>query len=106
MKQKDISLSTVINFNQLAADIHLANHKWWHDLVTGERLDRNKGELLMLTVSEIAEAMEGLRKDLYDDHLPTRKMVEVELADALIRALDFAGGFGLKIDDSVNTGFK
>ncbi|XUM19805.1 hypothetical protein ACRAVF_19255 [Bradyrhizobium oligotrophicum S58] len=38
----------------------------------------------MLIVSEIAEAMEGERKSLMDDHLPHRKMVEVELADTLI----------------------
>lgn len=31
-----------------------------------------------------------------DDHLPHRKMGEVELADALIRLLDFGGAYGLK----------
>ena len=39
----------------------------------------------MLTISEIAEAMEGERKNLMDDHLPHRKMAEVEIADAYIR---------------------
>lgn len=67
---------------------------WWHDLKTGEPLERNKGELLMLMVSEIAEAMEGERKDLMDDHLPHRKAAEVELADTLIRIFDYAGGHG------------
>lgn len=46
----------------------------------------------MLIVSEIAEAMEGERKNLQDDKLPHRKMAEVELADALIRIFDYAGG--------------
>ena len=45
----------------------------------------------MLIVSEIAEAMEGERKDLMDDKLPHRKMAEVELADALISIFDYAG---------------
>jgi NTP pyrophosphatase (non-canonical NTP hydrolase) len=54
--------------------------------------DRNIGEALMLIVSEIAEAMEGHRKNQMDDHLPHRKMIEVELADALIRIFDVAGG--------------
>ena len=45
----------------------------------------------MLIVSEVAEAMEGDRKDLMDDKLPHRKMIEVELADALIRIFDLAG---------------
>ena len=67
---------------------------WWSDLETGERKQRNKGELLMLIVSEIAEAMEGERKNLIDDHLPHRRMAEVELADAMIRIFDYAGGHG------------
>lgn len=73
--------------------IHLANGRWWY-ADKGVKLQRNKGELLMLIVSEIAEAMEGERKNLMDDKLPHRKMAEVELADALIRIFDYAGGFG------------
>jgi NTP pyrophosphatase (non-canonical NTP hydrolase) len=67
---------------------------WWNDVKTGKPLKRNKGELLMLIVSEIAEAMEGERKDLMDDKLPHRKMAEVELADAVIRIMDYCGGHG------------
>lgn len=85
------------NLNEMAARVHKANAKWWHDLNTGERLDRNKGEMLMPMVSEIAEAMEGERKDLMDDHLPHRKMAEVEMADLVIRALDYAGGHGYEL---------
>jgi len=73
---------------------HKANISWWEDLKTGRRLIRNKGELLALIHSEISEALEGERKDLMDDHLPHRKMAEVELADAVIRIFDYAGGFG------------
>lgn len=86
--------------NQLAGEIHRQNHKWWHDK-TGQPLQRNKGELLCLIHSEISEAMEGERKDLMDDKLPHRKMVEVELADALIRILDYAAGFGYDLDGAV-----
>lgn len=57
----------------------------WHDK------PREVGTCLMLIVSEIAEAMEGDRKGLMDDHLPDRSMLEVELADAIIRILDLAG---------------
>jgi hypothetical protein len=67
---------------------------WWTDLATGKPLQRNKGEMLMLMVSEISEAMEGERKNLMDDHLPHRRMAEVELADTLIRIFDYAGGHG------------
>lgn len=86
-----------MNLNDLSQTIHAANIKWWQDIDTGLPIKRNKGELLMLIVSEVAEAMEGERKDLMDDKLPHRKMAEVELADALIRILDYAAGFGYDI---------
>jgi NTP pyrophosphatase (non-canonical NTP hydrolase) len=83
--------------NDLALVVHIANEKWWIDLNTGARLNRNKGEMLMLIVTEIAEAMEGVRKDSMDDKLTSRKMEEVELADAVIRILDYAHGHGLDL---------
>jgi len=48
-------------------------------------------ELLCLIHSEIFEAMEGDRKGLMDDKLPQYKMIDVELADAMIRICDLAG---------------
>lgn len=56
---------------------------------------------LMLTVSELAEAMEGDRKGLMDDKLPHRTMREVELADAVIRIFDLAGGFGMDLPGAI-----
>lgn len=80
--------------NHLANRVHAANKTWWHDSLTGQPLDRNKGEMIALMHSELSEMMEGERKNLMDDHLPNRRMAEVELADLIIRALDYAGGFG------------
>lgn len=70
---------------------------WWNDPQTNEPLYRNKGEMLCLIHSEISEAMEGERKGLMDDKLPHRPMAEVELADAIIRILDYAGGHGYDV---------
>lgn len=62
---------------------------------------REKGTMLMLIVSEIAEAMEGERKGLMDDHLPHRQMAEVELADAFIRICDYCGLHGYDLEGAV-----
>ena len=77
---------TVETINQLAVEIFEQNRAvgWWDDL------DRCPFQTLQLVNTEIAEATEGDRKGLMDDHLPHRKMAEVELADTMIRALDFA----------------
>ena len=84
--------------NDYAAEVHVANAIWWVDINTGEPLTRNVGELLMLSVSELSEAMEGHRKNLMDDHLPHRKMFEVEIADCMIRLFDIAAGMNLDLE--------
>lgn len=88
---------TATDINRLSNLCHNASARWWHDPATGKRLERNVPEMLMLIVSEIAEAMEGHRKNLMDDKLPHRKQLEVELADALIRIHDLAGGLDLNL---------
>lgn len=84
--------------NDYAAECRKAADTWYYHPVTGERLTMNQGERLMLIVSELAEAMEGLRKGLMDDKLPHRSMAEVEMADALIRIFDFAGEEGFDLE--------
>lgn len=56
---------------------------------------------LALIHSEISEALEGDRKDRMDDHLPHRKSIEVELADAVIRIADLAGALGLDLGGAI-----
>jgi len=91
--------ATKQTLNDYAALCHgVAKERGWWSNLDGTPKERNKGELLLLIISEIVEAGEGLRKDLNDDKLPHRKMVEVELADTLIRLFDFAGGYGLDLE--------
>lgn len=97
---------------QTAKNVNLMTHLchslavesgWWNDPVTGDclKLTFNVPEKLCLIHSEISEAMEGYRKNLMDDKLPHRKMIEVELADAIIRIHDLAGAMGLDIGGAV-----
>lgn len=78
------------------------NAGWWHDINTGEKLDRNVPEMLCLIHSEISEGLEGYRKNLMDDKLPHRQMLEVELADAAIRIFDLAGGLGFDLAGAIS----
>lgn len=51
--------------------------------------------------SETSEATEGVRKDLKDDHLPHRSMEVAELADTVIRILDYAGAYDLPLAEVI-----
>lgn len=90
---------------------HTAAHDsgWWKDLETGEdvrtwpekHLKNWVAAKLALIHSEVSEAVEGHRKNKMDDHLKHHKMLTVEIADAIIRALDLAGGLGLPVGDAL-----
>ena len=75
---------------------HLASKRagWWEGV--DPRDPYVTATKLMLAVSELAEAMEGARKGLKDDKLPDCEMLEVELADCVIRVFDLAGALGFR----------
>jgi len=83
------------NFNQLQESISGWNtHQgfWQSD---------NSGEKIALMHSELSEALEADRKDLPSDKLEGFSGVEEELADTIIRILDFAGYHELRLAEAV-----
>lgn len=70
---------------------------------------RNKGEMIALMHSELSELLEAVRHDgsarhehkLVDIHCPEFTSEEIELADLIIRALDYAKGFKLRVGEAI-----
>lgn len=56
---------------------------------------------IALMHSELSEALEGIRGDLMDDKLTHRKMVECELADTVIRIMNYASHTGLDVAEAI-----
>jgi NTP pyrophosphatase (non-canonical NTP hydrolase) len=86
------------------------NAGWWIDTETGEDVRTWPakffklwcGTKMALMAGEIVgEALEGVRKGGMDDKLPHRSSEEVELADAVIRICDYAGGRGLDLGAAI-----
>lgn len=108
------AMTTAEAVNNLVADSHGASKAagWWNHAAIGDVTEilcdpqtsiqkllagALVAQKLCLVHSEVSEAMEGHRKGLMDDKLPHRPMIEVELADAMIRILDLAGALGLDL---------
>lgn len=56
---------------------------------------------LELITSELAEAAEAIRKNELDSHITDMSGEVVELADAVIRILDYAGAFNLPLSEAI-----
>ena len=69
---------------------------WWDSVDIENDINIVPAKLCLIH-SEISEAMEGHRKNLMDDKLPERKMIEVELADAVIRIFDLTERLNLDV---------
>lgn len=68
-----------------------AKEKGWWDT------ERNDGELIALMHSELSECLEAMRKPDKSKHIPDFTGVEEELADVVIRIMDFAGARKLMV---------
>lgn len=68
------------------------DHGWWDE-------PREQGTLIALMHSELSEALEAIRSDIHepDEHVPDFRNIEVELADVVIRIMDFAAAYGLDV---------
>jgi NTP pyrophosphatase (non-canonical NTP hydrolase) len=84
-------------FATVSQHIHdvAVEHGWWE-------ADRNTGEAFCLMHAEISEALEWDRHgNPKSDHIPEFSGVEEELADVIIRILDFAKGKQLHIAEAM-----
>ena len=72
-------------------------HGFWEQGIEG----RNKGEMIALMHSELSEALEGIRKPKPDDHIPQYPTEWAEMADVLIRVLEYCYAYSIPIDEVV-----
>jgi len=91
-------LPFVLHFFSKMVHKNNVDHGFWEDGYE----TRNKSEMLMLMVTELAEACEGLRHgNPPDDHLPQYPTAGVELADCVIRILDYCAAFDIPIGEII-----
>lgn len=96
MNRNEITIDEVDTINRMVNKLHQqSKDAGWYVK------PREDGTFIALIHSEISEALEGVRKSLIDDHLPHRSMLEVELADAVIRIFDYAGFKGLDLGGAI-----
>jgi len=105
MTEKQKTLVALLN--QFGSDLHRTSRSkgWWDDRDKLSLTDAGRVQVdigcMALIVTEIAEAIEGTRKQCQDDHIPQFTAQEAELADAMIRILEFAAARKLRVAEAM-----
>jgi len=91
-----MSVQFIDEFDKVARMVNdIAREKGWWDK------ERNDGEAIALMHSELSEALEAMRKDLMSEKIQGYTGVEEELADVIIRIMDFAVGRNLDVSRAI-----
>jgi NTP pyrophosphatase (non-canonical NTP hydrolase) len=100
--QFDLVPNFVKEINILAVLAHRNSeaHGFWKDEPNPSGVTWKLSRIALMH-SELSECLEGVRKNLKDDHLPERSMEVCELADTIIRILDYAGAYNLPLGEVI-----
>ena len=106
--EPDEEIITDLDFEELrkglGTGIRLAHNNavdkgFWNGITAH---DHTRAAFLMLMVSELGEACEAQRRNITkSEHIPEFTGEEEELADCIIRILDYAGGYHLRLAEAV-----
>lgn len=97
LQSLEFGTNLTLDLRSLAAVIYqnAKNKGWWDE-------NRNDGEMIALMHSELSEALEGLRaNDPPSDKITQFTSVEEELADCIIRILDFAHARNKRVVEAI-----
>src|SRR5215831_2905869 len=91
-------LSTALSLDELAREINDNSCKkgFW-------KFESNKAEKIALIHSELSEALEAIRAEgvPMDQHCPDYTSETIEMADAIIRILDYCGYYNIPIGEAL-----
>lgn len=91
------------SIRDMQREIHetAVSHGWWDDREAFSA--QSAGSCIALMHSELSEALEAVRAgaDTPDKHCPSFSNLSIELADTIIRILDFAEARGMDIESAL-----